>query len=165
MLGGQRYITKVGEARLIELADGSKVRLNTDSAIDVKLEERNRTIRFLKGEARFDVAHDPKRPFLVTARDGSVQALGTVFNLRQRKDFTEVTVIEGQVAVIDQGAPATTVPAGAAAMIRAAAVSVIRLAPSDLDRRTAWQQGQIHLEGETLSQAVDEFNRYRTRRW
>jgi transmembrane sensor len=94
-----------------------------------------------------------------------VQALGTVFNLRQRKDFTEVTVIEGQVAVIDQGAPATTVPAGAAAMIRAAAVSVIRLAPSDLDRRTAWQQGQIHLEGETLSQAVDEFNRYRTRRW
>lgn len=163
MLGGQRYITKVGEARLIELADGSKVRLNTDSAIDVSLEERKRAIRFLKGEARFDVAHDPQRPFLVTARDGSVQALGTVFNLRQRKDFTEVTVIEGQVAVIDQGVPATTVPAGTAAMIRAAAVSVIHLAPGDLDRRTAWQQGQIHLEGETLSQAVDEFNRYRTK--
>jgi transmembrane sensor len=89
--------------------------------------------------------------------------MGTVFNLRQRKDFTELTVIEGKVAVMSDGATTASVPAGTAAMIRAAAVSVIHLAPDDLERRTAWQQGEIHLEGETLSQAVDEFNRYRTR--
>lgn len=159
----ESYSTGVGEARMIRLADGSRVQLNTDSEIDVSLQKERRQIRFVKGEARFDVAHDPSRPFLVTARDGSLQAMGTVFNLRQRKDFTELTVIEGKVAVIDNGATAASVPAGTAAMIRAAAVSVIKLAPDDLERRTAWQQGEIHLEGETLSQAVDEFNRYRTR--
>jgi transmembrane sensor len=160
---GQRYATAVGEARVIQLADGSKVRLNTDSEIDVSLQRERRTVHFLKGEARFDVAHDPARPFVITARDGALQAVGTVFNLRQRKDFTELTVIEGKVAVLDDGTPTATVPAGAAAMIRAAAVSVMRLTPEDMERRTAWQQGEIHLEGETLAQAVDEFNRYRTK--
>lgn len=161
--GAQRYSTKVGEARLIHLADGSQVRLNTDSEIDVSLRKESRTVHFLKGEARFDVAHDARRPFLVTARDGSVEALGTVFNMRQRKDFTELTVLEGQVAVLDDGTREATVSAGTAAMIRAAAVSVMKLAPGDMERRTAWQQGKIHLNGETLAQAVDEFNRYRTR--
>jgi transmembrane sensor len=89
---------------MIRLADGSRVQLNTDSEIDVSLQKERRQIRFVKGEARFDVAHDPSRPFLVTARDGSLQAMGTVFNLRQRKDFTELTVIEGKVAVMS-GAP------------------------------------------------------------
>lgn len=159
----ERYSTRVGEARLIHLADGSKIRLNTDSMIDVRLQKDSRAIHFLKGEAQFDVARDPQRPFLVTARDGAVQALGTVFNLRQRKDFTELTVIAGQVAVLDGGTAEATVPAGASAMIRAATVSVMKLTPVDLERRTSWQQGKIHLDGETLAQAVDEFNRYRTR--
>ena len=159
----ERYSTRVGEARLIHLADGSQIRLNTDSIIDVSLQKERRTVHFLKGEARFDVAHDAARPFLVTARDGTVRAADTVFNLRLRKDFTELTVIEGQVAVVDGGTPATPVPAGTSAMMRSAAVSVMKLTPGDLARRTAWQQGEIHLEGETLSQAVEEFNRYRVK--
>lgn len=161
MGAAQRYSTQVGEEQLIHLADGSRVRLNTDSMIDVSLQKDRRTVHFLKGEARFDVAHDPARPFLVTARDGAVQALGTVFNLRLRKDFTELTVIEGQVTILGDGPPAAMVPAGTSAVIREAAVSVIRLAPADLERRTAWQEGKIQLDGATLAQAVDEFNRYR----
>jgi len=163
MGAAERYSTRVGEERLIHLADGSQVRLNTDTMIDVSLQKDRRTVHFLKGEARFDVAHDPARPFLVTARDGAVQALSTVFNLRLRKDFTELTVIDGQVAIMGDGAPAATVPAGTSAMIRATAVSMIKLAPLDLERRTAWQEGKIQLDGATLAQAVDEFNRYRTK--
>ncbi|NOW48653.1 transmembrane sensor [Novosphingobium sp. SG751A] len=159
----QRYSTKVGEERLIHLADGSQVRLNTDTMMDVSMQADRRTVHFLKGEARFDVAHDPARPFLVTARDGAVQALNTVFNLRLRKDFTELTVIEGQAAIMGDGAPAATVPAGTSAMIRATTVSMIKLARVDLERRTAWQEGKIQLDGATLAQAVDEFNRYRTK--
>jgi transmembrane sensor len=59
----ESYSTGVGEARMIRLADGSRVQLNTDSEIDVSLQKERRQIRFVKGEARFDVAHDPSRPF------------------------------------------------------------------------------------------------------
>lgn len=161
MAHAQRYSTKVGEERLVHLADGSKVRLNTDSMIDVTLHRDKRSVDFLKGEARFDVARDPARPFVVTARDGAVEADHTVFNLRQRRDFTELTVIDGQVAIVGDGPPAATVPAGTSAMIRATEVSVIKLAPVDIERRTAWQEGKIQLDGATLAQAVEEFNRYR----
>jgi transmembrane sensor len=94
-----RYRTAVGAEREIRLADGSIAHLNTDTAIEVSLRSDRRFIRLLRGEARFDVYLNRRAPFVVQANDATLRALGTDFNVRLRPEMTEVTVIEGGVAV------------------------------------------------------------------
>src|ERR1044072_3765085 len=94
--------TGVGESRWVSLDDGSRVQLNTDSAISVDYSGRKRGVTLLKGEAAFEVAHDSSRPFQVNAAGGTVTALGTVFQVRivEGTDVaTHVVVTEGRVQV------------------------------------------------------------------
>ena len=156
-----RYRTVIGQEQEFRLEDGSTVRLNTDSAIEVAMQSDQRLVRLLKGEARFDVAHNASRPFVVSAGDTTLRAVGTAFNVRLRPELTELTVIEGRVAVRDNGAASHTVAAGSAAAIRGGTVAITRLEKTQLVQRTAWQNGVIQFDGETLDQAVAEFNRYR----
>lgn len=76
------YGTQVGEQRSVQLADGSVVRLDTNSRIRVKLSGSERQIDLLEGQALFEVAHDTSRPFRVRADAMTVTALGTVFDVR-----------------------------------------------------------------------------------
>ena len=94
------FLTQVGEQKTIALSDGSTVILNTDSVLDIELTENSRIMRLTQGEAHFDVAPNPDRPFLVYAGDGIVKAVGTAFTVYLRKKAVEVTVSEGVVALI-----------------------------------------------------------------
>lgn len=161
------YRTQVGERRVVKLADGSRVHLNTASTIEVALKKDRRLVRLVKGEALFEVAHDRQRPFLVDAGAARLRAVGTAFNVRIRENVVELTVTEGVVAVAQAGEstarPVTPhIAAGDGAIIRIGAVAPTALDGQLLRQRTAWQDGVIELEGETLPQAVEEFNRYRT---
>lgn len=156
------YRTAIGEKRIVHLADGSVVRLNTGSSIEVALSKGQRSIRLLRGEASFDVAHDAARPFIVDADGAKVRAVGTAFTVRLRPDLTEVTVTQGVVLVRDAQATGRRVSAGNAAAVRPGAIAVTPLAGRDIARRLAWQQGRLSFDGDTLAQAVEEFNRYRT---
>jgi transmembrane sensor len=156
------YRTEIGEKRVVRLADGSVVRLNTGSSIEVALGKKARSIRLLRGEASFDVAHDTARPFIVEADGAKVRAVGTAFSVRLRPDLTEVTVTQGVVLVRDAQAPGRRVTAGNAAAVRQGAIAVTPLGGRDIARRLAWQQGRLSFDGDTLAQAVEEFNRYRT---
>lgn len=162
MDSGERYQTGIGERRRVTLADGSVMRLNTDTAVAVALSPQLRSIRLLRGEASFDVAHDKARPFVVAAEEARVRAVGTAFTIRLRSDLTEVTVSEGVVGVRDGGRAERHVPAGNAAAVRRGVVAVTVLAHKDMQRRLAWQDGRLNFDGDTLEQAVNEFNRYRT---
>lgn len=160
------YRTQVGERRVVALADGSKVHLNTASTIEVSLKKDRRLVRLVKGEALFEVAHDKARPFLVDAGSAQLRAVGTAFNVRIRENVVELTVTEGVVAVGRSGRPEQQVAgphvaAGGGAVIGGGAVAPTVLGEKVLRQRTAWQDGVIELEGETLPQAVEEFNRYR----
>lgn len=162
------YRTKLGERRNILLADGSRIHLNTASTVEVSLRKDSRRIHLVRGEALFEVTHDPSRPFLVDAGAAKLRAVGTAFNVRIREAVVELTVTEGVVAVADNVAAvrridARHVAAGDGAVIRSGAVAPTTLNPDLLRQRVAWQDGVIELDGETLSQAVDEFNRYRAR--
>lgn len=159
---GARYETEVGERRMVTLADGSVMRLNTDTAVTVDLAPERRSIRLLRGEASFDVAHDKTRPFVVAADEARVRAVGTAFTVRLRSHLTEVTVTEGTVGLRDGREPERPVHAGNAAAVRQGAIAVTPLAHADVVRRLAWQNGRLDFDGDTLEQAVDEFNRYRT---
>jgi transmembrane sensor len=158
--------TRLGERRVITLADGSRIHLNTASAVEVAMRKHSRRIRLVKGEALFEVAHDPGRPFLVDAGAARLRAVGTAFNVRIRDTVVELTVTEGVVAVaedtVDVHRPdVPKIVAGGGAVIGSGAVAPTALDPAILRQRTAWQDGVIELDGETLAQAVAEFNRYR----
>ncbi|MEG1029854.1 MAG: FecR domain-containing protein, partial [Brevundimonas sp.] len=77
------FSTGVGEERLVQLADGSSVRLDTASRVRVRFDGDRRFIELQEGQAFFTVAHDASRPFVVAAGDARVTALGTVFDVRR----------------------------------------------------------------------------------
>lgn len=155
------YRTALGETRTVRLADGSLIHLNTNSSVEVALRDDIRSIKLLRGEARFDVAHDAKRPFIVNADGTLVRAVGTMFNVRLRPDVTELTVIEGIVAVRNGDSVVRRIESGRSAAVRSGSIAVTHLEPAKIKQRIAWQDGMVEFEGDTLAQAVEEFNRYR----
>ena len=158
------YRTRVGEQRTVLLSDGSSVQLNTASLIRVAFARDRREVRLLHGEAHFKVAHDPARPFLVDAANARLRAIGTAFDVRIRNPaVVDLTVTQGVVAVVSAAGAKGGEPhiaAGQAAVIDGGAVAETALGGEALRRRTAWRQGVIELNGETLAQVVEEFNRY-----
>ena len=75
----QSYTTQIGERRVVTLSDGSKISLDSDGRVTVRYSDDTRSIVMERGRTRFDVAHDVKRPFLVTAGAETVVAVGTAF--------------------------------------------------------------------------------------
>jgi transmembrane sensor len=164
----QQYETRVGGFSRIVLDDGSVIDLNTDSDVRVRLRGDRREVRLLRGEGRFQVAHDANRPFTVAAAGAAVRAVGTAFTVRLRDgEQVEVLVAEGKVVASShpRSAPphSSFVAAGEAAVLLPDHVSVERVEPQVLARRLAWTSGRLEFRGETLGEAVEEFNRYNRR--
>jgi ferric-dicitrate binding protein FerR (iron transport regulator) len=93
------FETRHGEQQTYRLADNSLLHLNTESAVTVWYGQTQRLVLLTSGEANFEVTHEPKRTFRVLAGSAEVVDLGTKFDVRLRPDSTEVTVVEGRVAV------------------------------------------------------------------
>lgn len=161
----QRYETRIGGFSRIVLEDGSVIDLNTNSDVRVRLRDDRREVRLLRGEGRFQVAHDRLRPFTVAAANTAVRAVGTAFSVRLRERArVDVLVTEGKVAVASARVPdAPALTAGDAAVVLSDRVSVSRVDPQVLARRLAWTSGRLEFRGETLGEAVEEFNRYNRR--
>jgi transmembrane sensor len=98
--GAATHETLVGEQRSIRLADGSLVTLNSRSRVLVRLSKHERAVELLEGQALFQVAKNPARPFVVRSGDANVRAVGTQFDVYKKRSGTIVTVLEGKVAVL-----------------------------------------------------------------
>ncbi|WBO24306.1 FecR family protein [Sphingomonas abietis] len=158
VFSGQTYQTVVGERRLIELADGSQVRLDADTRIFVRFGHARRRVELSRGQAFFSVAHNTSRPFSVTADGASVTATGTRFDVRHVGPTIAVTLVQGGVQVqIDRAAP-THLVAGQQWTVRPGEHPVVRAV--DTMQATAWTQGRIVLDGMPLGEAIAEVNRY-----
>jgi len=170
LLDSNRYSTRIGTMESITLADGSRLTLNTDSRIRVAVEPQHRHIDLDKGEAFFEVANDPRRPFVVRAGHKRVIALGTKFSVRRDGDEVLVAVTEGKVRVEDESVPApgqaTEVLLGAGSIARSARGQVLVRdgAGPEVDRLLSWRSGYLVFRNSTLADAVAEFNRYNTRK-
>ena len=165
LVAADNYSTGIGEQRSLKLDDGSTVVLNTGTRVRVAFTEARREIRLLEGEALFSVAKDASRPFRVVSDRAVAQAIGTSFIVRRKALQTVVTVIEGEVAVThspragDAGFPEPVhVSAGARADIADRGISTSRI--ENPAAAAAWRSGRLVFEGETLAEAVAEFNRY-----
>jgi transmembrane sensor len=181
------YSTDIGEQRTIALTDGSTIELNALSKIDVRFSEQERTIDLLAGQALFRVAKDPARPFVVTSNEAQVRAVGTQFDIYQKRSGTLVTVVEGRVAVLDDirhvaqrsidasrsidpiAAPDGRSGSSAGVLVSAGEQMLIAQGSStaprfaNVEAATAWTQQRLVFEFTPLSDVVEEFNRYNQR--
>jgi len=96
------YQTKTAETHTLLLPDGSEVSLSPQSRVEVTYSERQRQVKLLAGEAFFDVAKNPERPFVVDSRSTRVTVLGTMFNVNSSLHGVTVSVEEGRVQVDEQ---------------------------------------------------------------
>ncbi|WP_447728075.1 FecR family protein [Sphingomonas koreensis] len=161
------YATGVGEIRRVPLADGSVAAINTASRIAIHVDAKRRNVKLEAGEAWFQVAKDPERPFVVDAGRVRVRAVGTAFAVRLRSNGAQVFVTEGVVEAWVEGAEGhrVRIAAGGKAFVsNDAAIKVAATEPSAVDRSLAWRAGKIDLDGNRLDFAVGEFNRYNARK-
>jgi transmembrane sensor len=97
------YVTRIGEQKLIHLADGSTLELNSRSRVRVHFSDAERDVDLLEGQALFRVAKDHARPFIVRSDATLVRAVGTQFDVYRKVSGTTVTVVEGRVAILPAG--------------------------------------------------------------
>lgn len=160
-----RYVTAMGDFRRVKLADGSAVSLNSNSEILVAMTARKRSIKLVSGEAWFDVAKDPDRPFTVDSDRFLVRAVGTAFSVSRGHREDGVLVTEG-VVELQHASEASPVQlkAGSRAFMRQGRLETQQVSDVEMERILAWREGEIGLDGETLSEAVEMFNRYNARK-
>ncbi|SFN66908.1 FecR domain-containing protein [Sphingomonas sp. OK281] len=156
--GGDRYATRIGEQRKLMLADGSRVMLDTDTAMTVKFVDGARRVSLEHGQAYFTVAHDAARPFTVDVGGARVLATGTQFDVHRNGDSVDVTLVEGSVRVSADDRPVARLRAGQALTLNGGRVSPIKVV--DTTPATAWTRGRIVLDGMTLQDAIAAVNRY-----
>jgi transmembrane sensor len=159
--------TGVGEQRTLALADGTRVELNTRSELVTRYDDRTRKVILKSGEAHFDVAKQPQRPFVVVAGEHEIAALGTTFVVRQDPSGLTVTLLEGRVAVAPSSASGV-VAADVRVLAPGQRLKIANggtpvLDSPSIDKVTAWQRGQLIFEDTTLAEAAAEFNRYSER--
>ena len=173
----QPYATVIGQQSLVSLDDGTQVRLNTDSLVEVSYSRNSRRVHLVRGEALFEVAKDASRPFDVRVGSHVVRAVGTAFNVRVSGIASmEVTVTEGRIRLLEDNIarkPVSEDPAGATSTASPTAVAgqlvmvtgngesrVRELDKEAMADRTAWQRGMLVFRGEPLRDVLKEFARY-----
>lgn len=156
------YATATGETKAIALTDGSRLQLDTDSAVRMSFDERGRNVELLRGRAFFEVARDASRPFAVIIGGARAVALGTRFEVRRDAARVSVLVAEGRVAVSLNGRNVLRRPAlerGQGLAIDLAS-QVAHESRAALETIGAWRQGRLVVEGWSVAKALDEIARY-----
>lgn len=169
---GEDYSTPVGGTASIPLRDGSNVTLNTASKIHVATFDRERRIELDSGEAYFEVAKDPGRPFVVMVGDQRVVAVGTRFSVLREGNAIRVVVTEGKVRFESNDVPlddesrddAPLLVAGAIARASDAAIRVEMGSLQRAEELLSWRSGYLIFDETALADAVAEFNRYNIRK-
>ena len=183
------YSSELGEVRQIHLADGTRVTLNTNSALQIEYSKESRLVTLQRGEAYFEVAKDAQRPFIVAGSSAQARAVGTAYDVRLGEETGEmrIRVMDGRVAVepppSDRNAAVRAIgklfglesARGAYLNVNQEAqvwvgkegadkgeteVSVHELQPDVLERSLMWREGLLSFEGVTLADAIAEFARY-----
>ncbi|MDP1969743.1 MAG: FecR family protein, partial [Methylobacter sp.] len=154
------YRTAKGESTSIELSDGSRIDLNTDTELSVQYTWTARSVKLERGEALFSVVHNPEKPFEVSAAGGRIQDIGTRFNIYRQADRVSVTVLEGEVSVASSQSSTTQnlIPGQQISYDSTGQTSAI--SPIDIDAATAWQKGQLVFKGQPLNSVLEQLGRY-----
>ena len=152
--------TGIGAQERLDLPDGSRMVLNSGSAVQVAYDGEHREVRLLAGEAYFEVTPDPARPFEVTSGEASVLVLGTAFAVRAGERSVTVAVRHGQVAVAGEDGPDRPSVLAAGEALRVTEGLPGETEAIDPEMTLAWLQGRLVFRDRPLGEIVAELNRY-----
>ncbi|MBL8266325.1 MAG: FecR domain-containing protein [Steroidobacter sp.] len=163
------YSTPIGGLASVPIPDGSEITLNTNSEVRVHVSDAERRIDLKQGEAFFNVAKDPTRPFVVQAGNTRVIALGTRFSVWRNGKDVRVVVSEGRVRLEnrdnrDADTASSALTAGTVARTRDAKVAVQKRSVAEVEELLSWRSGLVVFKETPLAQAAMELNRYNTRK-
>lgn len=152
--------TGVGERRTWTLDDGTRLVLNTASAVDVRFDSNQRLLVLVAGEICVVTGHadGDRRPFTVQTAQGRVRALGTAFTVRQRDGRTDVVVQHGAVALAPTKAVSLVLGAGQRTWFSSGQAAPPVAAGSD---DIAWTLGSLVADDMRLADFLAELGRYR----
>lgn len=168
----QSYATPIGGTGSSILPDGSRVELGADSRITTRYTAKQRSISVDFGEAYFEVAKDPARPFLVNAGEMQLTAVGTAFNVRRNADRVVIAVSEGRVQLDNTESAAdpatadarpTPLVAGQQAVYskHSRTVTIAQIQAADV---ASWRNGVLKYLHEPLSSVAQDLSRYHNKR-
>jgi len=166
---GLTYATRTAETRDVRLSDGSRVYIGARSTLQVRVGRDRREVRLDQGEAFFDVAHDPSRPFFVLAGDTRIRVVGTRFDVTRTGDHVRVSVLQGRVQVARRPLLPGLPPRGAehvltgGEQIRATgSQAAAAVTPIGMAEPGAWRAGRLLYADAPLGEVVADANRYST---
>ncbi len=155
----QQFSSGTGQRRNVVLADGSAVNLDASSTVLVRYSAAQRTLQLLRGRAKFQVAKDPSRPFLVRAADREIAATGTVFSVEIVQKEVQVILYQGHVSVVGPDRVRTALVAGDE-LIAPISLAQVHIESADVARSLSWENDQLEFVDEPLASAVERVNRY-----
>jgi transmembrane sensor len=157
---GTSYQTEVGQTRSVPLEDGSHVALDTGSRIEVAIRAEERRIDLIQGDAYFEVAKDPKRPFVVSLDRARVVAVGTQFYVARGGNAVIILVTEGKIRLERPTESPREVSAGFEARVDATGLRISRPTDMEVEEMLEWRSGYLLFRDTALVEAVAQFNRY-----
>ncbi len=160
----EHYVSAIGEQRLISLKDGSQITLNTASSVEISYTKVDRYIKFKYGEAYFEVAKDPSRPFIVGLGQGTVTALGTAFNIRKNRHLATVTITEGAV-IVEESKTRTNLEPDSKIVTISNEISFSQYGLSNIRKISninalSWKNKMLVFNQQPLEYVINELNRY-----
>lgn len=158
-----RYATAVGEQRRVELADGTHLQLDTDTALTARFDASSRQLTLDRGRIDIEVADDAKRPFSVRSGRGIVHDIGTRFQVARYGGDVTVTLLSGQVSVAlaePSGSPGNRVLAPGEELHIGDHGELGWPTRVDLEVASGWTRGVLTFKNRRLGDLLDEMNRY-----
>ncbi len=146
-----------GQRQSFNLADGSRLSLNADSAVDLRFDGQQRVVILRHGELVIDVAPDPRRPLIVRTAEGEMRALGTRFLVAQEQDASRLVVLQHSVEARLFDGTAQVVREGQSVVLSSRSITFAR---GDEQRRADWLNGRLNVLDESLEKVVDALRPY-----
>lgn len=147
------HVTERGERRSFVLADGTRVLMSADSALDYDDANGVRRVSLARGEVVFDIGHTQPEPFVVVAGGAKYRDIGTVFSVAADGDSSRVLVSSGLVEASKDDRRAI-VRAGQALTVESAGIGAVRSA--DAARELAWTRGHALFQRKPLGEIVND---------
>ncbi|MHC8314759.1 FecR family protein [Pseudomonas sp. LB3P31] len=157
----EQYHTVIGERRVLNLADGSHLTLDSNTRATVAWHLRSRRVQLESGQALFDVAKTRVRPFQVDAGAAQVHVLGTLFSVSHLQDAVRVTLVRGAVSVNTAGDAGHAVRLAPGQQVEVRQNRVQQPLTVDTDAATAWKDSRLMFDRTPLAEALAQIQRYR----
>ncbi|HVP86117.1 MAG TPA: FecR domain-containing protein [Rhizomicrobium sp.] len=162
------YASAIGDRKILTLADGSRIELNTDTVLRVAQDETGRKVWLDRGEAYFSIKHDGAHPFVVQVGKHRITDLGTKFVVREAGERVDVSLLEGRARIDAPDAEDKTHSAilmpGDVAVATNNSLSVRKTETRRIENDLAWRTGLLVFNNTTLGEAANAFNRYNNKK-